>query len=98
MILTADALPDPYTLEIACTIERAGQVVFAGAVSTSKLHRRLDSLIAALTFANRVPAGSVLLTGTGIIVPREAALAPGDTVRIRVAEIGELSNTAALVG
>ena len=97
-ILTADALPDPYALEITCTIERGGQIIFTGSVSTSTLHRRLDALIAALTFANRVPLGSVLLTGTGIIVPQDAALSPGDIVRIRVPEIGELSNTAAIVG
>lgn len=98
VILTADALPDPYALEITCTVERGGHVIFQGAVSTSTLHRRLDALIAALTFANRVPAGTVLLTGTGIIVPHEAALSPSDTVRIRVPEIGELANTAAVVG
>ena len=46
----------------------------------------------------RVPVGTVLLTGTGIIVPQDAALAPGDIVRIRVAEIGELVNTAAIIG
>ena len=44
--------------------------------------------------SNPVPAGSVLLTGTGIIVPEEAALAPGDTVSIKIPEIGELSNPA----
>jgi 2-dehydro-3-deoxy-D-arabinonate dehydratase len=98
VFVTADALPDPYALEMSCTIERAGQIVFEGAVSTAKLHRKLDALIAALTFANRVPVGTVLLTGTGIIVPQEAALAPGDIVRIRVSEIGELSNAAAFVG
>jgi len=98
VMLTADALPDPYALEINCAIERDGRTIFSGAVSTSKLHRRLDALIAALTFANHVPAGTVLLTGTGIIVPQEAALAPGDTVRIRVPEIGELNNTVARVG
>jgi len=36
----------------------------------------------------------VVLTGTGIIVPKEAALAPGDIVTIRVPGIGELSNPA----
>ena len=56
------------------------------------LHRRIETLIEYLTRANHVPSGSVMLTGTGIIVPREAALAPGDVVTIRVAEIGELTN------
>ena len=45
-----------------------------------------------------MPAGSVLLTGTGIIVPENAALAPGDVVTISIPEIGELANTAAMVG
>jgi len=39
----------------------------------------------------------VLLTGTGIIVPQEAALAPGDVVEIRVPQIGVLANEAVLV-
>ena len=46
---------------------------------------------------NPVPAGSVLLTVTGIIVTEDAALAPGDTVTIRIPEIGELSNRAVVV-
>ena len=44
-----------------------------------------------------LPAGSVLLTGTGLRIREEAALAPGDTVVVRVPEVGELSNPAALV-
>jgi protein involved in polysaccharide export with SLBB domain len=39
----------------------------------------------------------VLLTGTGIIVPEDAALAPGDVVTIRIPEIGELTNQAKVV-
>jgi protein involved in polysaccharide export with SLBB domain len=33
------------------------------------------------------------MTGTGIIIPQEAALASGDVVTISVAEIGDLTNT-----
>ncbi len=94
VMLTADALPDPYSLEMTCTIKRGGVETFTGAVSTAKLHRRVETLIEFLTRANHVPCGTVVLTGTGIIVPAEAALAPGDVVTIRVAEIGELSNHA----
>jgi 2-dehydro-3-deoxy-D-arabinonate dehydratase len=57
----------------------------------------VGNLIDFLLRSNPVPAGSVLLTGTGIIVPETAALAPGDVVRISVPEIGELVNTAAIV-
>ncbi|HLH17340.1 MAG TPA: fumarylacetoacetate hydrolase family protein [Bryobacteraceae bacterium] len=95
VIVTADELPDPYHLEMTCTIVRDGRTLFSGSVSTARLHRRIDELIEFLTRANRVPAGTVVLTGTGIIVPQEAALAPGDTVTIAVPEIGELVNTAA---
>jgi 2-dehydro-3-deoxy-D-arabinonate dehydratase len=97
VILTAGQLPDPYNLEMTCTITRGDSALFSGSVSTAKLHRRIDTLIEYLLRANPVPAGSVLLTGTGIIVPEEAALAPGDTVTIRVPEIGELTNPAVLV-
>ncbi len=71
---------------------------FAGSVSISKLHRKLETLVEYLTRANRVPPGTVLLTGTGIIVTRESALAPGDVVTIAVPGIGELSNPAEVVG
>jgi 2-dehydro-3-deoxy-D-arabinonate dehydratase len=97
VILTADELPDPYKLEMTCTITRDGAELFSGRASTSQMHRRIETLMEYLMRANNVPAGSVVLTGTGIVVPREAALAPGDVVTIRVAEIGELANRAALV-
>jgi 2-dehydro-3-deoxy-D-arabinonate dehydratase len=94
-ILLAGEGLDPYRLEITCAIEREGRTVFQGSTSTAKLHRRIDTLIEFLTRANRIPCGTVLLTGTGIIVPRECALAPGDVVTVEVPEIGQLSNRAA---
>ena len=97
VIVTADQLPEPYAIEISCTVARGGEVIFHGQVSTARLHRRLEVLIQYLLRSNPVPAGSVLLTGTGIIVPETAALAPGDVVTIRAAEIGELSNPTAVV-
>ena len=94
VMVTVDELPDPRALEMTCTIMRAGREIFSGSVPLSKLHRSIDTLIEYLTRANRVPPGTVVLTGTGIIVPKEAALAPGDIVTIRVPGIGELSNPA----
>jgi 2-dehydro-3-deoxy-D-arabinonate dehydratase len=98
VIVTPDELPDPYKLQMTCTITREGKELFSGEISTSRLHRRIETLIEFLTRANRVPAGTVVLTGTGIIVTQEAALAPGDVVSIRIPEIGELVNTAAKLG
>src|SRR5579864_3767833 len=97
VIVTTDELSDPYQLEMTCTISRGGATIFDGSVSTARLHRKIETLVAYLLRANPVPAASVLLTGTGIIVTEEAALAAGDTVSIRVPEIGELSNRAAVV-
>jgi 2-dehydro-3-deoxy-D-arabinonate dehydratase len=97
VMVTADELKDPYALEMTCTIVREGKEIYSGGISTSKLHRRIETLIEFLTRSNRIPAGTVVLTGTGIIVPQEAALSPGDVVTIRVPEIGELVNTATAV-
>ena len=97
VILTADAVEDPYKLDMTCEILRGGKVTFFGTTSTAKLHRKFEELVDYLTRSNAVPAGSVVCTGTGIIVTEENALQPGDVVRIRVPQIGELANTAAAV-
>lgn len=97
VIVTAEELKDPYALSIACSIYRGSEERFSGSVSTLHLRRKLEEVVGYLLRANPVPAGSVLLTGTGIMIGDEYALAPGDVVRIRNAEIGELANPAAVV-
>jgi 2-dehydro-3-deoxy-D-arabinonate dehydratase len=97
VIVTVDEIADPYSLEMNCTVERGGQTTFSGSVSTSQLSRKFETLIEYLMRANPVPAGSVLLTGTGIIVKEDAALQPGDVVTITIPQIGTLRNTAAFV-
>jgi 2-dehydro-3-deoxy-D-arabinonate dehydratase len=98
VIVTTDELTDPYSLEMTCTITRSGNEIFSGSVSTSKLNRKIETLIEYLFLANDVPRGSILCTGTGIIARREHALQEGDIVTIRIPEIGELSNPAVIVG
>jgi 2-dehydro-3-deoxy-D-arabinonate dehydratase len=66
-------------------------------VSTARLHRKFEQLVEYLLRSNSVPAASVLLTGTGIIVTEESALHPGDRVTIAVPQIGVLSNPAVTV-
>lgn len=97
VMVTADELADPYSLEMTCTISRDGKEIYSGSTSTSRLHRKIETLIEFLSRSNHIPVGTVVLTGTGIIVTQEAALAPGDVVTIRVPEIGELTNTAQIV-
>ncbi|MBM4432921.1 MAG: 2-keto-3-deoxy-D-arabinonate dehydratase, partial [Chloroflexi bacterium] len=70
--------------------------IFSGSTSTSRFSRKIEDVVAYLLRSNPVPAGSVLMTGTGIITS-EAPLAPGDIVSIKIPEIGELSNVAKLV-
>lgn len=97
VIVTPDELTEPYNLDMTCAIVRNGATRFEGSTSTSRLHRKFETLTEYLLRANQVPAGSVLLTGTGIIVTEDSALAAGDTVSIRVPQIGELSNVAETV-
>jgi len=97
VLVTVEQLPDPYNLELTGTIKRGGEVIFSGSTSTSRLNRKIEELVAYLMRSNPVPSGAVLLTGTGIIVDEAAALAPGDVVSIRMHEIGELTNPAAIV-
>ncbi|MCC7496815.1 MAG: fumarylacetoacetate hydrolase family protein [Bryobacterales bacterium] len=97
VMVTAEEIPDLYNLEVSCTITRGSLKTFSGSVNTSRMCWQLDRLIEFLLRSNPVPSGSVLLTGTGIIVTAEAALQPGDEVSIGIPGIGELRNTAAAV-
>lgn len=92
VIVTPEDIKDPYDLEMTCTIVRGKKTIFEGSVSTARMNRKFEELVDYLMRANHVPRGSVLLTGTGIIVPEEAALAAGDVCTIEVPEIGVLSN------
>ncbi len=97
VMVTVDEITDPYNLQITCEILRGTEVRFSGTTSTGKLHRKIEQIVEFLIRSNPVPAGSVLCTGTGIIVTEKEALAPGDVVKITVPEIGELSNPCAIV-
>ncbi len=96
-IVTADEIPNLARLEMTCTIRRGADERFSGGAPLGSIEQRLPGIIEYLLRANKVPAGSVLLIETGIRPPQEAALAPGDTVHIRIPEIGELMNPAAIV-
>jgi 2-dehydro-3-deoxy-D-arabinonate dehydratase len=82
--------------QIECRILDAdGRVLFAEETSTESMCRSIDELISYLRRDNPVPAGSVLLTGTGLVPPDEVTLTPGHTVEIRIPEIGLLRNPVA---
>ena len=94
IMVTVDEIPDPLTLMVSCTITRNGETIFHGAVSTERLG--VERTVEFLMRANPVPAGSVLLTGTGFSLD-QVALKAGDSVSISVDQIGELRNPAAVL-
>ena len=97
VIVTPDEIPDPYTLNLTCRIERSGDEIFSGSASTALLHRRFPDLIACLLTCNDIVTGTVLSTGTGIIQPWTVTLAEGDVVSIECSELGTLINTVVKV-
>jgi 2-dehydro-3-deoxy-D-arabinonate dehydratase len=97
VIVTVDEIADARALHMTCTVRRGDIEIFSGATPISRLGRTFETLVEYLLRSNPVPAGSVVLTGTGIIVKEDAALAPGDIVTIKIPEIGELSNPCAIV-
>lgn len=97
VMVTADELTDPYSIEMTCVIKRGDATRFEGKTSTGKLGRRIESLVEYLLQSNPVPCGSIVLTGTGIIVTQEAALAAGDVVTITASGIGTLANSCVVV-
>ena len=96
VFVTPDELPDIRALRMTCQIVRNGRTLFSESVGISKLGRTIETLIEYLLRCNPAPAGTLLLTGTGIIATQEAALAPGDIVTIAIPEIGELRNQTAV--
>ncbi len=88
-------VPDDWDapLSIELTIRDAGGgELFSGRTSTAKMKRTFPDLVSWLVRDNPVPAGSVLLTGTGLVPPDDFTLLPGHVVEIHVPEIGALTN------
>lgn len=82
--------------QIECRIlDSDGEVLFAEETSTESMCRSIDELIGYLRRDNPVPAGSVLLTGTGLVPTDDVTLTPGHTVEIRIPGIGLLRNPVA---
>ncbi|MBM3555171.1 MAG: hypothetical protein FJX47_06415 [Alphaproteobacteria bacterium] len=90
------ATPDvrPLAWRVNLTISRKGKAVFAGECGFSQLKRSIREILGALYASHDMPGGAACFTGTGIVVPDEWALEPGDRVAIVCPEIGELVNVA----
>jgi 2-dehydro-3-deoxy-D-arabinonate dehydratase len=91
----AIALPDdwsqPFDIELRL-VGPNGDVIYEAKTSTARMRRSFEELAAWVVRENPVPAGSVLLTGTGLVPPDDVSLVPGQRVEIRIPGIGKLVN------
>jgi 2-dehydro-3-deoxy-D-arabinonate dehydratase len=86
----------PFALRLV--VSRDGAVIVDDATTTARIRRPLGELVEFLGRALELPAGAVLLTGTGIVPEASFTLRAGDVVRIEAGPLGALENTVALVG
>jgi 2-dehydro-3-deoxy-D-arabinonate dehydratase len=82
----------PVDRAIQLEIRRDRSLVFESATSTAAMRRSIPDLVAYLGRDQRFASGCILLTGTGIVPPREFSLREGDKVTIRIGGLGELTN------
>jgi 2-dehydro-3-deoxy-D-arabinonate dehydratase len=69
-----------------------GAELFAGATSTANMRRTPRELVSWVVRDNPVPAGSVLLTGTGLVPDGGYTLLPGHRVEVTIDGVGTLVN------
>jgi 2-dehydro-3-deoxy-D-arabinonate dehydratase len=96
-VLVPDDWEEPYAIAL-CVRGASGEPLFKGETSTARMKRGFEELARFCVRDNPVPAGSVLLTGTGLVPPDEFTLEPGHVVEIAIAGIGRLVNEVALAG
>lgn len=92
MFITTSEVDDPYDLEMKCTILRDEKEIYVGEINTSQINWKFEQLTEFLMRDNPIPFGTVVSTGTGIIVPNDLPLVPNDVVQIEVKGFGTLSN------
>lgn len=94
------AVPDdwdaPWPIRLRITV--GDRELFAGETSTAKMRRTPRELVSWVVRDNPVPAGSVLLTGTGLVPEDHYTLLPGHRVEITIDGIGTLVNTVGGAG
>ncbi|MDA0657309.1 MAG: fumarylacetoacetate hydrolase family protein [Planctomycetota bacterium] len=80
-------------VHIHLNITRKSQVVFEGTTSIAQMARTPEDLVSWLGRDNSFPTGAFLLTGTGIVPPREFTLQPDDLITMSIDGIGTLVNS-----
>jgi 2-dehydro-3-deoxy-D-arabinonate dehydratase len=84
--------PLPKETEIEMVVDREGKCVFDGKIQIGQMKRTPDELASWLYRETSFPFGCFLMTGTGIVPPKEFTLESGDKVSITIEPIGALMN------
>ncbi len=92
-IVTPDEVGDPGKLTLRCTITRGEKRLFEDSVGIDRMKRSFEELVRYLRLNNPIQDGTVLTTGTGIIVTQEQALREGDVLELGCEPIGVLRHT-----
>lgn len=79
-------------LEIKISIERKNKIIFNNSISTNQMKRSNQELINYLFRECSFPNGVFLMTGTGIVPPKDITLNKNDTIKISIENIGILIN------
>jgi 2-dehydro-3-deoxy-D-arabinonate dehydratase len=90
--LLVTGAPLPPSTAIRLSVRRGRTEVFAGSTALDQLKRDPKTLAQFLFRDNSFPNGCFLLTGTGIVPPKEFTLRSGDEIRIAIDPIGTLVN------
>lgn len=91
-LLIAEEAVDPRAWEIRLRVDAGGGLAFSGAISVSRMRRSAEDLASFLCRDNEILAGTLLLTGTGIVPEDDFSLKGGQVVEISIDPIGTLSN------
>jgi 2-dehydro-3-deoxy-D-arabinonate dehydratase len=93
-VLVPENWDEPFEIKLRIRAA-AGDTLFEGETSTARMKRTFTELAHFCVRDNPVPAGSVLLTGTGLVPPDSFTLEPGHVVEVEVAGVGRLVNEVA---
>jgi 2-dehydro-3-deoxy-D-arabinonate dehydratase len=93
-LLVPEDWDTPFEIQLRI-LDSDGELLFCGKTSTASMRRSFAELTDFLLRDNAVAAGTVLLTGTGVVPPDEFGLLPGQAVEIVIPGIGSLRNTVA---
>jgi 2-dehydro-3-deoxy-D-arabinonate dehydratase len=88
----------PLPLRVSVTISRGAETVYTAQTSSDAMHRPFDELVTWLMLALPMPAGAVLLTGTGLVPGADVTVEPGDVVTVGVDGVATLVNPVIRVG